>query len=249
LTYYSVPGGVSTKISQISTSFSSLLFPITVNLHALNNTDKIKRIFIRSVRLIAILASSIAFSIIFTADKILLYWLDESFVKQSLNVLIILVITNFVLAIFSPLSNLLMAMGKMKFLTVSSFIMAFINIFALLILLPRHGINGAAWAYLISVLFIFGMFYYAERNFFQIKENIILNLFCKLIFTAIPFYLIVNFLLKPMITSMPTLIVIGPICVLLFMLLYKLLGFVEHEDWNDFRLSLAKFVNKLTFKN
>lgn len=248
LTYYSVPGSVATKISNISATFSVLLFPITVNLHALNDTEKIKRVYIRSVRLITLLSAAIALSIIFTADKILLYWLDANFAKQSVTVLILLVLTNFVLALFSPLSNLLMAMNKMKFLTTGSLIMAAINIITLFIFLPRYGINGAALSYLISVLFIFFMFHYAEKKYFNITGNIHLKLLFKIILTIIPFFIIVKFLLYPLITNFLSLALIGPICVLLFLLLYKLFGFIEAEDWNDFRISFVKLLIKLKLK-
>ena len=249
LTYYSVPGSVATKISTISGTFSSLLFPITVNLQALNDTEKIKRVYIRSVRLITILSSAIALSIIFTADKILLYWLNDSFVKQSAVVLILLVLTNFVLALFSPLSNLLMAMNKMRFLTTGSVIMALINIITLFIFLPKYGINGAALSYLISVLFVFYMFHFAEKKYFSIKENIHLKLLIKIILTTIPFFVITRFLLYPLITSFVTLALVGPTCVLLFLLLYKVLGFVEIEDWRDFLLSSKNILVKLKLKN
>ena len=248
LTYYSVPGNIATKISGISGTFSSLLFPITTNLHSLNNTEKIKRIYIRSMRLIAILSSAISLSIIFTADKILLYWLGPNFVKQSLISLILLVMTNFVLALFSPLSNLLTAMNKMKFLTIGSFLMAIINIITLFIFLPRYGINGAALSYLVSVLFIFFMCRYAEKRYFGIDENIHLKLLIKIIATAIPFFVLVKYLFYPLITSLSTLVFIGPLCVVLFMLLYKLFGFVESEDWHDFMTVFHEMINKLRFK-
>ena len=235
LTYYSVAGSVATKISNISGTFSSILFPITVNLHTLKNVEKIKRVYIRSIRLITILSAAISLSIILTADKILLYWLGEGFVKQSFVVLILLVLTNFVLALFSPLSNLLMAMNKMKFLTVSSFIMAIINAITLFIFLPLYGINGAAVSYLISVLFVFFMFYYAERKYFYINEDVHFKLLLKVATTAIIFFLITKALLYPLITSFATIVIIGPIYVIVFLLLYKLLGFVEKEDWHDFK--------------
>ena len=248
LTYYSVPGSIATKISSVSSTFSSLLFPITVNLHALKNIEKIKRVYIRSIRLITILSSAISLSIIFTADKILLYWLDEKFAKQSLISLILLVLTNFVLALFSPLSNLLMATNKMRFLTISSFAMAFINIITLFIFLPKYGINGAALSYLISVLFIFFMFHYAEKKYFHIDESGHIKLIFKIIATSIPFFLIVKFLFYPLITSFLTIVIIGPLCVIVFMVLYKLLGFVEEEDWNDLKISVVKFLPRLKFR-
>ncbi len=245
LTYYSVPGSVATKISSISSTFSSLLFPITVNLNALHDTEKIKRVYIRSMRLIIILSSAISLSITFIADKILLYWLDDTFAKQSSMVLILLVMTNFILALYGPLSNLLTALNKIKFLTIGSLIMASINILCLFVLLPKYGISGAALSYLISVLFIFWMLKYSEKNYFGIRESLHEKLILKIVATAIPFYLIVTFLLYPYITSMVSLIFIGPACVGLFMVLYKLFGFVEPEDWNDFRISSTKIMQRL----
>ena len=249
LTYYSVPGSIATKISNISANFATLLFPITVNLHSLNQIDKIKRVYIRSMRLIIILSAAISFPIIFMASKILLYWLGGDFVAQSTNVLIILVMTNFFLALFSPISNLLMAMGKMKFLTTGSVIMAIINIIALLILLPRYGINGAAIAYLVGTIYISFMLYYAEKNYFKIKHSgKHAQLIIKLFITAIPFYVIVKFLIYPLIISFLTLAIIGPSSVLLFLILFKLFGFVETEDWNDFKEINTKIITKLKLK-
>jgi O-antigen/teichoic acid export membrane protein len=163
-------------------------------------------------------------------------------------VLIVLVLTNFVLALFSPLSNLLMATNKMKFLTIGSSTMAAINILALLVLLPRYGINGAAFSYLISVLFIFFMSYYAEKKYFKITNNIHLKLYLKIFTTTIPFFLLVKYLFYPQITSLLTLVIIGPACVLIFLLIYKILGFVETEDWDDFKLFLTNYLKRLKIK-
>jgi O-antigen/teichoic acid export membrane protein len=245
LTYYSVPGSIAARITSLSGTFSSLLFPITVNLHALEDTEKIRRIFIRSVRLITVLSSSIALSIILLADKILLFWLGEDFTKQSVTVLIVLALTNLILAVFSPLSNLLTALNKMKFLTIGSIIMAIINIVSLLILVPLYGINGAAYAYLISVLWIFWMFHFATKKYFQIKHRIHFQLILKVLLTIIPFYIIVHYVLKDLITNMFTLALVGPLCIMLFMVLYKSLGFMEQEDWEDLKLFIRKIRNKV----
>ncbi len=244
LTYYSVPGSIATKISSVSTTLSTVLFPITVNLHSLNNIEKIKKLYIRSMRLILILSSAISLSIIFNAEKILLYWLDKSFVSQSLTVLILLVLTNFILALFNPLSNLLIAMGKMKFLTIGSFTMAIINLISLLILLPRYGINGAAFSYLISVLMIFAMFSYAEKKYFNIQKNANKKTAFRLLLTTVPFFIIIKLAISPLITSLLSLIILGPSSVIIFMLLYKILGFVEKEDQQVLNVFILKILKK-----
>ncbi len=249
LTYYSVPGAITNRISGISSTFSTLLFPITVSLHSLSDAEKLKRVYQRSVRLIAILATSISLSIIGVADKILLYWIDENFAKQTTMVLIVLTITNGILAIFNPLSQMLMAMNKMKFLTTGTIVMAGVNILALCVLMPFFGINGAAVAYLLGVLPIVGMFYYAEKKYFKVsyvKQHMVL--FFKLLSTAIPFLVFMRYMVYPVIANFMTIIVVLPVCVLLFLVLYKLFGFVEQEDWNDAKLFLQKIALKIGIK-
>lgn len=126
--------------------------------------------------------------------------------------------------------------------------MAVINIITLLILLPRYGINGAAASYFISVLFVFFMFHYSEKRYFGVHDGVHLKLFFKITLTTIPFFIIIKFLLYPVITSFLTLALIGPLCVLLFLLLYKIFGFVEDEDWNDFKVSFEKILVKIKLK-
>lgn len=246
LSYYSVPGGITNKISSISGTLSSLLFPITVNLHSLNDLDKIKRVYIRSIRLITILSASISLSMIFMADKILLYWLGGDFAQKATIVLILLILTNFILAIFSPLSNLLMAMNKMKFLTSWSIVMAFLNLVALFIFLPKYGINGAATAYLIGVLPIFYIFYLSEKKYFKVnylKQHLLL--FLKILAVTIPFFFIERFLFCPFINNFLTIIIIAPICVIIFLSLFKLFGFIENEDWIDFEIVIKRIFKKI----
>lgn len=248
LTYYGVPGSVATKISSISSTFSSLLFPIAVSLHSVNNTEKLKRVYVRSIRLIAILSSAISLSVIFMADKILFFWLGEDFAERSLYVLIILVLTNFVLALYSPLYNLLIGMGKTRFLTTSSFFMAILNIIMLFTLIPMYGINGAAVAYFISTIFVFWMITYSEKKYFGITENIHGKLLLKLILTGVPFYFIIRLLFYPIINSLFGLIIIGPSCVMLYVILYTTFGFFEPEDRNDIRDSLRILLHRFRLR-
>jgi O-antigen/teichoic acid export membrane protein len=246
LTYYSVPGSVATKISSLSNTFSSLLFPITVNLHALNNQEKIRRVYIRSIRVIGILSVAISLSVIFLADKILLYWLDDVFAKESTTVLIFLVLTNLVLALLSPLTNLLSAMNKLSFLAKGSIVMLIINIVGLFILLPKFGINGASIAYFLAVLWVFVLLFYAEKKYLLVnhrRQHLLLVL--KIIITTVPFYFIINFAVYPLITDIYTLALACLVGPPLFLFIYKIFGFVEQEDWNDIIIFYRRCLLKL----
>lgn len=241
LTYYSVPAAVPNKISSLSKTFSSLLFPIVVDLNAQNNTEKIERIYIRSVRLLTILSVSISLPIILFADKILFYWLDQTFVEQSFFVLIFLVLTNLIMAIYTPLFEILTAIGKVGFVAKGSIAMLVINLIALFILLPKFGINGAAMAYLLSVLFVFWMFGYAEKKYIlQKNKSYYGKLLLKIASVSALTYFIIKGILYDRVDSIYILAIAFIICWILFIFLYYILGFAEKEDIADVKLFYKK---------
>lgn len=245
LTYYSLPGNITNKIPGVSNTLSGVLFPITVSFHSTQNIDRLRQLYIRSFRLLTILSAAISISIIFMADKILLYWLDVDFSNKSTNVLIILTITGFILALQGPLTSFLLALGKMKFLSVLSIFMAIFNAILLLILLPRYGINGAAWAYLISILPVIYMFYYTEKHYLSMNIRMKhVKLYLQIFITSIPFIIIEKFLIYPQIKSLLSLIIYGPVCVFIFLILYYIFNFYEKEDLYDFKNFLTNTIKK-----
>ncbi len=242
LTYYSLPGSIATKISGISNSLSGVLLPITTSLNSINNLEAIKTLYIRSIRLITILSSSLAISIIVLSDKILTYWLNEDFAQKSIIILIILTVTHFFISLQIPVTKFLLALGKTKFISLMSVMMAVINAVLLVLLLPKYGIIGAAYSYLASLLPIMYVFYYVEKKYLNIKllrEHFIL--YSRLILTSVPFVILCRFIYSPLIQNMPTLVFFGPLSIVTFLLLYRLFNFYQPADWQD----LKKFVIKI----
>ncbi|EKD85767.1 MAG: hypothetical protein ACD_37C00628G0001 [uncultured bacterium] len=160
------------------------------------------------------------------------YWLDESFALNAASVLTILAVTYFFVSLYTQLQNFLLGLGRTKFLAISSFIMAVINIVLLLILLPRYGIVGAAWAYLISLLPVIYMMYYLEKNILKLTGQAKYNLlfYLKLLITGTIFYLIILWAINPFIIGFKSLLLFGSFSVLMYLFLYYILGFYEEED-------------------
>lgn len=246
LTYYSLPGNITFKIPGISNTLSTMVFPLTVSLNSTDNKERLNKLYVRSFRLLSILASAISITVICYSDVLLKYWLNDDFRKNSQIVLIILSVTSFLLALQGPLTNFLIALGKMKFVSVSSIIMALINAVALLILLPRYGINGAAWAYLISILPIILLFFYTEKNFLKIdvyRDH--LRLLGKVIINTIPLILISIFIIKPFVTNLFTALAACGISLMIFLSSFWLFNFFEEEDLRDFKEFILSFFQKI----
>jgi O-antigen/teichoic acid export membrane protein len=246
LTYYSVPGNVTSKIPGFANTLSTTLFPTTSQLDGSKDKTRIEVLYIRSFRLITIIASALTITAIAFSYKILLYWLNADFAIHSTKILIILAFTNFILAMLGPLSNFILGLGKLKFLTTMSVIMGVLNAILLLILLPRYGITGAAWAYLLSVLPVGYMFYYTEKKFLFLsgRKEYYLKKFMMTVVTSSAVWAIDAYLLSPLVINLATLLCMGAVSLVTYMLLYKLFGFFEKEDWRDMELFFGEALDK-----
>ncbi|MEI6057431.1 MAG: polysaccharide biosynthesis C-terminal domain-containing protein [bacterium] len=236
LTYYSVPGSVTSRIPGVASTLSVTMFPTTSQLDGGNNRAQIETLYVRSFRLITIAAAALTITSIAFAYKILLYWLSADFANHSTQILIILAFTNFFLALFGPLSSFLLGLNKVKFLTAMSVSMGILNAILLLILLPRYGITGAAWAYLLSLLPVIYIFYYTEKKYLTLSSrgHYYTKKILGTILVSALVWIIDVYLLSPIIVNVATLLLIGGSSVLIYIVLYKLFGFFDTTDWVDF---------------
>jgi len=251
LSYYSLPGNVAARIPGVTDNLVGVIFPATAHLSGAGDHERIQRFYIRSVRLIVIIASAITFSIIFLAYKILQYWLSTDFALASSGILVILALTNFVISILSPVTGFFFGLGKVKFSSYLSLVMAALNALLLFILLPRYGIYGAAWAYLISVLPIFYMFYFIENKHLKLtgRGRYYLRFSGQIMTTTAIFFLVVKFLISPWIVNLFTLAIGGPLAVIVFLAIYNFLGFNAPEDRDDLQKFTKHLILKFSGKN
>jgi O-antigen/teichoic acid export membrane protein len=236
---------VTGKIPGIANTLGATMFPTASRLDGEKSASRIEVLYVRSFRLITITAAALCVTAIAFAYKILLYWLNADFAAHSWHILIILAFTNFILALLGPLSNFLLGLGKLKFLTGMSLAMGVLNAILLLILLPRYGITGAAWAYLLSVLPAAYMFYHTEKRYLALsgRKRYYARKIGGTIVTSLIVWAADAYLLSPLVISLPTLLLMGMVSMLLYLILYKWLGFFEAEDWRDierFCLEAAK---------
>jgi O-antigen/teichoic acid export membrane protein len=247
LTYYSLPGNVAQKTSGITGSLGSILFPLTSALSGKGETEKIGQVYKKVFRSISLVAAAISASIAFFSYPILQFWLGKQYAEEGWFILIILSATHYFLAIYSPLVNMLMGLGKIKFLTCVSLLLATTNIVLLFLLVPKYGIVGAAWAYLGGVLPIPIAFYWTERKFLGLANmaGFYLRLYLKLFITTAVLFVLVKFFILKAVHSIVTLLLLGPLSVILFFVLYKIFGFLETEDWllakNFMNVALTRF--------
>ncbi len=248
LTYYAVPGSLTEKIQGTVTSLSGILFPLTSQMLEQGRHDELRRMYRRAMTVILLLSSALAASIAVFGNKILLYWVGAEIAVVSTPILYWLVPTYFLLAIFMPLTNFLGGLGKTKFLALSSVSMAALNIALLSMLLPSYGILGAAIAYFGSLLPLVGVIYYIEKYYFALEGigRFYLVLAGKLLATLALFCAVAVPVNAYGVSNLLTLVFVGPLFVVGFIGIYKLLGFFGEEDSELMGRVIRSFLRKLS---
>lgn len=247
LTYYSLPGNISSKIPGVSNALAGVIFPVAVRFNSLDDKEKLQALYRRSFRLLLVLSCAICFSIIFLAEPIMREWLGEEFAKNSSKILIVLALTNLFLAMSGPLASFLLAINRIRLLIITNVVVAVINASLLFILLPRFGIMGAAWAYLFSVTPIIYMFYYTEKHLLQLPKTgwYYPKLLSKISLVTLIAGLIDKIIIENLITNLFGLVILGPSAVLIYLAIYKLFNFYEKEDLADINNLRLSFINRI----
>lgn len=246
LTYYSMPSSVTAKIQGITNTLTVSMLPTTSQLSGGDEISRMKTMYIRTFRLMIVIAGALTITVISFSYEIMKYWLSIDFAEKSSKVLVILALTSFILALFGPLSNFLLGLGKLKILSVSSVCMAVLNAIALFTLLPLYGIVGAAWAYLISVLPAIYLFYYVETHYLNLPNR--RTYYKKTILGAIVvvfFVGLLNFFMVQLVFNLLTLLIAGGTSVLVYVILYRLFGFLDLEDWVDIERFTTIFFKRI----
>ena len=248
LTYYSLPGNVTSKTPGIANTLSGTIFPMAAHFESLGDMERVKTLYKRSTRLLLVMSTSITVAMVSYSYEMLRFWISRDVADKASEVLVILAFTSLVLAILSPISNLLLGLGKLKSLTIASVAMSITNAILLFILIPRFGIIGAAWAYLLSLAPVLWLIYRVEINYLNLGKERLFYYFLvipKLLMVSLLTYALNFYIFKNLVTSLITLAIFGPLSIIMFLLLYRIFGFFEKEDTADIKKFLGRIVKLL----
>jgi O-antigen/teichoic acid export membrane protein len=247
VTYYTLPGNVAEKVQGATASFSSILFPVASNLASQGDHQRLAAVYQRSIRMLSLVATGLATSVIVFAPQLLLRWVGAEVAARSTAAMYWLAPTYFILAIFGPISHFLLGLGRAKFLAAVSICATTLNIVMLYAFVPTHGITGAAAAYFLGVTPLLFVMVWAERRFLMIDNRLVFysRLLKQLFITSLVYVAFWYYPARHFVTGLPTLMIFGTVSVLSFFALFKLFGFFETSEWQLFVSFFAKAFSKL----
>ena len=162
--FYVVPGALASKLHSAASSLTSVSLPAASELFAQGEPERVRVLYRRATWLTALALTSLAAPAIIFSHSLLLYWVGSDFAANSTTVLQLLIGTYLLLSFSAIPYWLAMASGHLRCTGVFNGATAAINVVAILILVPSHGLVGAAVAYLVSMVTVPFFNWYVERH-------------------------------------------------------------------------------------
>jgi O-antigen/teichoic acid export membrane protein len=162
--YYAVPGNVGAYLYAAIVTLSSVVIPVSSELAARGDARRLSGLYVRGTRLIVIVLLSASIPLVIFAHRILLYWIGPDFAARSTVAMRLLICTYVALGLMVIPYNIAVGVGRPKVLAAWNVGMFLLNALLMVLLIPPFGINGAAVAYLGSVLPGLGFVVYVERR-------------------------------------------------------------------------------------
>ena len=170
VTFYVLPSSLAIKIYASMAALTNVVFPLSSELIAKGDVEKLQNLYYRAMRIIISLIILFTVPMYILSHNFLLSWVGPEFAEKSTLVFQLLIATYSILATSTIASFIALGAGKPKPTAVYAVVMGILNISLLLLLLPIFGLNGAAWAYLISVVPTLFFIAYVEVKILKINS-------------------------------------------------------------------------------
>ena len=237
--FYVVPGGLAAKLHSAAASLTSVSLPAASELFARGEPERVRVLYRRATWLTTLILTSIAVPAIFFSHSLLQYWVGTDFAEKSTSVLQILICTYLLLSFSAIPYWLAMASGHLRCTGVFNGATAVINVVAILILVPMHGLVGAAIAYLVSMITVPCFSWYVERRALGLQRSPWPGIVWRLAI-GVAAQVAVCLALRGLASNLATTVALVLLCVLVAPVVLYALRLIEVED----RLLLSRVLRR-----
>jgi O-antigen/teichoic acid export membrane protein len=164
VTFYTLPFSISEKASIGVSNITSVVFPFTSELHSMGAHDKVHELYLRSTKILMLVTLPITVILVTVPGPILRFWLGPEYAVQGTVALSLLGVATFVNAASAVATVSSLGVGRAWMPAAFAFASSIISLVGNFVLIPRYGINGAAFAALLpQALVVPGFVYMVTR--------------------------------------------------------------------------------------
>jgi len=191
LGYYAVAYKLTFALQFIPLALVAALYP-AMSTYYVQEKTMLNKAFTRSVYYLLVFTLPLSFGVA-TLAKPFIHTLYTTNFSDAIAPLQILILSLTFLFINFPLGALLNATNRQKRNTINIGGAMVVNIILNVILIPKFQALGAAWASLISTIFLFVVSWHAVYNLLRLDYGYIIRIFFKTLFSSLVMTLWLNF--------------------------------------------------------
>ena len=167
VTYYIIPLNLGIYIHAFIASLTLALFPLASETKSLGDTDKLRIIYTKATKIVAVLAAFLSLTLINGRVFILHLWLGDDFVQHSADILAIHALTFGFLAVIIVSFQTIEGAGFPNISSIVIFGWVPLRIVLLIVLVGDYGVRGVAAARLAGELVFIPAILYIETKVFR----------------------------------------------------------------------------------
>jgi O-antigen/teichoic acid export membrane protein len=152
VTIFNVPFKIILRFNSLIYRISFIVFPLSSELSAVKDNDKLRSVYLKLSKYIFILISIFFIPLISFPKEILHYWMGPDFAVRGSYVMLMCCLAFYLISLTMVTGLVALGLGQPKYNAFFSFLTAFINIVLIFPFTKLWGINGAATALFISSL-------------------------------------------------------------------------------------------------
>ena len=160
VTFYTLPYSLSEKLSMGVTNITSVVFPFTSELHAMNAHERVQELYLRSTKILNLVTLPLMVILVAIPGAILQFWLGPEYAAQGAMALALLGAATFLNAASAVPTVTSLGVGRAWMPACFAGAGAVINLASNFVLIPRFGINGAALGALLPQALVVPLFVY-----------------------------------------------------------------------------------------
>ena len=169
VTFYSVPLSIAQRFVIVQAIFATAFFPAASELHALADRARLRAAYLASMKLVLAMVVPMAILVATFSHPLLKAWLGNAFADASAGILAVLAIAYGLAQVMGVPTLAADATGHVRWSAGFAIVSAAINLSLTIILVPRLGAIGAAYALLINAATQGPVFVYiVQRRFVQV---------------------------------------------------------------------------------
>lgn len=150
VTYYAIPVSVTQKFTLVQASFSTAMFPAASEMHSVNAQDRLQRLYTSASKLMLAVTLPLVILVGLLARPLMSTWLGPSFGDASANILALLALAYGLNLLTGVPALVADATGRPHWTTAILVASAIVTVTLTIVLVPRYGAIGAAYALLVN---------------------------------------------------------------------------------------------------